>query len=306
MPLSELKLIERIRRMAGRAPKPARPAVVRGIGDDGAVLRLGAGADTLVTTDLCIEDVHFRREWYPAEAIGRQCLTRGLSDIAAMAGEPVAAFLSLAVPAKTSQRWVDGFLKGLLELAGEHRVVLAGGDVSLSPERVLADILVLGRVPAGRAVLRSGAKRGDALYVTGTLGRAAARVAARRAGERPAVELPEPRIAAGRALRGVATAMIDSSDGLSTDLRHICDESGVGAVLWASEVPAPAGITFALHGGEDYELLFTARPGTRVPAQVAGVPVTRIGEMTGDRRMWVTDARGRMRRLEPRGWQHFA
>src|SRR5205085_6611023 len=156
------------------------------------------------TTDLCIEGVHFRRDWYPPSFIGRQCLTRGLSDVAAMGGVPVAAFLSLALPPNLPQAWVDGFLEGLLALAGEHKVVLAGGDVSTTREGVTADIMVVGRVPAGKAILRSGAKPGDALYVTGMLGVGAARVAALRAGKkRGAATAPaSPRVAVGQKLLG--------------------------------------------------------------------------------------------------------
>lgn len=308
MPIPELKLIERIRRMAGTlAPTPGQSAVVRGIGDDCAVLRLGAGSDTLVTTDLSIEGVHFRRDWYPAGFIGRQCLTRGLSDVAAMGGEPVAFFLSLALPPKTSQAWVDAFFRGMLAHAIEFRVALSGGDISTSTSGVVADIMVIGRVPAGKAILRSGAKAGDGLYVTGMLGVAAARVAALRAGTKPEVASaqPTPRVGVGRKLISVASAMIDTSDGLSTDLKHLCDESGCGAIVYAPALPAPAGLDFALHGGEDYELLFTAPARKKVPSKIAGVPISRIGEITREKKIWLADPRGRMQRLKPQGWQHF-
>ncbi|HKC72449.1 MAG TPA: thiamine-phosphate kinase, partial [Terriglobales bacterium] len=124
----------------------------------------------LVTTDFSLEGVHFQRKWHPPESVGHRCLTRGLSDIAAMGGEPVAAFLSLALPARLSQRWVDGFLRGFLDLGKKCRVPLAGGDIAQSPAGVLADIVVVGSAPKGSAVLRSGARPGDSLYVTGELG----------------------------------------------------------------------------------------------------------------------------------------
>jgi thiamine-monophosphate kinase len=277
--------------------------VVEGIGDDCAVLRPRRGCELLVTTDFSLEDVHFRRPWSSPEDIGHRCLARGLSDIASMGGEPVTAFLSLALPAHLPQRWVDGFLRGLLKLAKSSGVTLAGGDIAQSPAGVLADIMVLGQVPAGEAVRRSGARAGDRIYVTGDLGRAAAAIVARRAGKKVPIPVPQPRLRVGQALRGVASAMIDISDGLSTDLAHLCDESRVGAVIEAARVPAPAGIDFALHGGDDYELLFTARG--KVPSRIAGVAITAIGRVLRNRRTWI-EARGKKLPLAPRGWQHFA
>src|SRR5215471_11558923 len=153
----------------GRTRRPNR-AILTGIGDDCAVLRLLAGRDSLVTTDFTLEGIHFRSDWHPAESVGHRCLTRGLSDIAAMGGEPVAAFLSLALPRKLRQSWVDGFMRGLLGLAKRAGVKLAGGDTAESPDGVLADIVVLGSVPTGKAILRSGARPGHRIYVSGALG----------------------------------------------------------------------------------------------------------------------------------------
>ncbi len=161
----ERELIKRIRRIAGSGP-----AVVTGIGDDAAVLRMPPDHDVLVTTDFSIEKVHFRREWHRPRVVGWRCLTRGLSDIAAMGGEPRAAFLSLAVSSDVPQNWVDKFLKGLLALAKEYKVPLAGGDTAQAASGIQADIVVVGSVPKGTAVLRSGAKPGDQIYVTGELG----------------------------------------------------------------------------------------------------------------------------------------
>ena len=166
MPLPEKALIARIR----GAAKVGKGAVVTGIGDDCAVLKPPSGHEILVTTDFTLEGVHFRREWHSPEVVGRRCLTRGLSDIAAMGGQPLAVFLSLALPGKLPQNWVNRFMKGLLGLAGEFKVPLAGGDTAQSPREILADIVVLGSVPKGTAVLRSGAKPGDRIYVTGELG----------------------------------------------------------------------------------------------------------------------------------------
>jgi thiamine-monophosphate kinase len=311
MPLPERKLIERIKRAAHARSR----VLTRGIGDDCAVLRPPRGHEILITTDFSLEDVHFRREWHPPESVGHRCLARGLSDIAAMGGEPLAVFLSLALPKNLPQRWADGFLRGLMKLAREFKVPLAGGDIAQSPAGVLADIIVVGSAPQGRALLRSGACIGDAIYVTGTLGASAAAIQLFRAGKKlrptrhPAHFFPEPRIAAGRVLRQrrLATAAIDLSDGLSTDLSHICEESGVGAAVYAESVPVAKGATLelALHGGEDYELLFTARGNTRVPKEIGGVRVSRIGEIIRGSRVFVADGTGLVKPLPPRGWEHF-
>ncbi len=169
MPLAEKRLIARIRsRAAGRR------GIAAGIGDDCAILQIPFGHQTLVTTDFSLEGVHFRREWHPAEAVGHRCLARGLSDIAAMGGNPIAAFLSLALPRNLRQPWVDQFVKGLLKLADRFKVSLAGGDTAQSPGGILADIVVVGSVPKGKAIRRTGARPGDRIYVTGALGGAAA------------------------------------------------------------------------------------------------------------------------------------
>src|SRR5258707_3670698 len=315
MPLSEKKLIKQIRRSAG-----AGKSVVTGIGDDCAVLRVPAGHELLVTTDFTIEKVHFRRDWHSPEFVGRRCLTRGLSDIAAMGGEPWAAFLSLALASDVSQKWVDGFMKGLLDLAKEFKVALAGGDTaqSASGGGIQADIVVVGSVPKGKAVLRSGAKAGDQIYVTGELGGSAAALT-QLAESKPAGTkylrrfCPVPRIAAGQWLRrrGVASAMIDLSDGLSTDLKHICQESHVGAEIDAEAIPRTqvgpgkkrVALELALHGGDDYELLFTSA--AAVPPAVAGVRVTRIGRTTKSAPMQLIGKDGKARPLKPGGWEHF-
>jgi thiamine-monophosphate kinase len=314
VPLSEKLLIQRIRRAAGRA----RGLLTAGIGDDCAVVRMERGQEALVTTDFSLEDVHFRREWHPPNAVGHRCLARGLSDIAAMGGIPRAAFLSLALPADLPQKWVDQFITGLLRLAKRNSVILAGGDTAQSPAGILADIMVLGSVPAGKAILRSGARPGEALYVTGTLGSAADVLNRLRDGEklRPGTNshskhfYPEPRVAVGRFLREkkLATAMIDISDGLSTDLGHICDESKTGATVHADALPASAdrdALMLALHGGDEYELLFTADPRRRLPARIAGVPITRIGEITRGRQMKLIRPDGKTEPLKASGWEHF-
>ena len=320
MPLCEKALIRRIRDRAAKQPGSGLHGVI-GIGDDCAVVPIPHGHEALVTTDFSLEDVHFKRAWHPPESVGHRCLARGLSDIAAMGGQPLAVFLSLAVPRSLPQKWVDGFLRGLLKLASEFKVRLAGGDTAESPGGILADIVGLGSVPKGKAVLRSGARPGDRIYVTGELGASAAAVDLLTAGKklRPTEFashfFPRPRVAVGRFLRekGLASAMIDISDGLSTDLGHICDESEVGAELEGKSIPvATAGkpavsvdLWCAVHGGEDYELLFTASPGKRVPSRIAGVAIRQIGLVTGGRKVWLRDRRGARQRLAPQGWEHF-
>ncbi len=307
MPVSEKKLIEQIRRLA----RPSS-SVVMGIGDDCAVLRLPPGHELLLTTDFTIEGVHFRRDWHLPELVGRRCLTRGLSDIAAMGGEPRAAFLSLAVPSDTPQNWVNRFLKGLLDLAEEFKVPLAGGDTAQSPSGIQADIVVVGSVPRGKAVLRSGAKPGDQIYVTGELGGAAAALAPLAQSKRGFRHLPpQARVAVGQSLRrrGMASAMIDVSDGVSTDLEHLCQESHVGAEIEAEAIPRaqvekkPVALEQALHGGDDYELLFTSA--ALIPARVAGVRVTRIGQIKPSPGMRLIGEDGKSRRLKAEGWEHF-
>ena len=334
MPLTEKALIAEIRRMvthAGQrrradvrvdATRPA-PAVLAGIGDDCAVLRVPPGLEMLVTTDFSLEGIHFRRDWHPAEVVGHRCLARGLSDIAAMGGKPVAAFLSLALPRDLSQEWARRFMRGLIGLARQFGVTLAGGDTAESPNGILADILVVGTVPKGQAVLRSGARVGDRIFVSGQLGGSAAAVWQMRKKPKTKLKLrdyprhflPQPRIELGRILRerGLASAMIDTSDGLSTDLAHLCEESAVGAELEAGLIPRAivgkppraVDIEFALHGGEDYELLFTAPPTSRVPSRIGGVPITHIGHIRRKRRIFLIDLGDVRHELQPRGWEHF-
>ena len=331
MPLSEKALIAEIRRIAGskssdRADRRFRTnqsAVVAGIGDDCAILRPPPGRDSLVTTDFTLEGIHFRRNWHSPESIGHRCLARGLSDIAAMGGEPAAVFLSLAVPQDLPQAWIGRFARSLIRLAEKFGVALAGGDTAQSPNGIVADIIVVGTVPRGKAICRSGARPGDSIYITGELGGSASAVLEMQAKPKGKLKArdyirhfyPEPRLEVGRILRekGLATAMIDTSDGLSTDLAHICNESGVGAEILAEQIPRarvgkPAREVdpdLALHGGEDYELLFTAPAGKRVAARIGGVAVTRIGQITGRRKILIRNSRGIGSELRPQGWEHF-
>jgi thiamine-monophosphate kinase len=314
--VNERSLIRQIRRMALAS---VNSAIKMGIGDDCAILRLKPGFELLVTTDLCIENVHFRRAWHPATAVGHRCLTRGLSDIAAMGGEPLACFLSLGLPADLPQAWANGFLRGLLALASRHKVQLAGGDVSSAPQ-ITADIVVTGQVPSGTAILRSGAKPGDRIYVSGALGGSAGTLKKLLSGKaiKPTKSSPHfyptPRLEVGDWLRKshLATAMIDISDGTSVDLRHICDESGVAAILISNKVPIAksADLELALHGGEDYELLFTSPQSAKIPSRIAGVAITYVGEIRNRRdyssAIQILGDNGKVLPLPQRGWEHFA
>ncbi len=336
----ESALLKQIR---ARADRTSHPGLLLGIGDDCALLHLGVGEELAVTTDLSIAGRHFRLDWHPPESVGHRTLARGLSDLAAMGARPVAAFLSLGLPKKLVQSpkgrksWLTRFLDGFLALAEAHQVPLAGGDLAESPIPV-ADIVLTGAVRRGKALLRSGARPGDLLYVTGSLGSSAAglsRIAQLAAAleksrlrPRPPVLpripsrlkaliaphlYPRPRVAQGLLLaRGaLATAAIDLSDGLSTDLAHLCEESGVAAEVDVAALPIAPAATLAqtLHGGEEYELLFTASPATRVPSQLDGVPVTRIGRIVGPRQaepmVTLITPRGTLP-LTPRGWEHFS
>jgi thiamine-monophosphate kinase len=272
---------------------------------------------------LTLEGIHFRRDWHPPESVGHRCLARGLSDIAAMGGEPVAAFLSLALPRDLPQAWVGRFARSLISLGERFGVTLAGGDTAESPNGILADIIVVGTAPKGKSVLRSGARPGDRIFVSGELGGSAAAILQMRTKPKKKVKprayprhfYPEPRVELGRILRekGLASAMIDTSDGLSTDLAHLCEESNVGAEVESVLIPrASVGkparevdLDLALHGGEDYELIFTARPGQRVPSHIAGVALTHIGHITRSRLILVRNLKGVAYQLEPKGWEHF-
>jgi thiamine-monophosphate kinase len=335
-PLGELGLIEQIRRNFPITSKN----IVLGIGDDCAILRPPAGSEVLVTTDLTLEGRHFRRDLHPPESVGHRCLARGLSDLAAMGATPLAAFLSLALPAsmlaKSAGRdWVERFFNGLRALVEMHRVPLAGGDTAESPGGkngfILADIVLVGSAPKGEALRRSGGAAGDVLYVTGQLGGAAAELAMMVKRQRRILKVemteghpqlfPEPRLDVGESLlhRKLATACVDISDGLSTDLAHLCSASGVCAEIEEAALPihplvrklaANVALPTALHGGEDYELLFAAPASVLMPTSLAGVPITRIGTLknrrSGRPRMTLLTLGGSRVELRPGGWEHLS
>ncbi|MFL6216636.1 MAG: thiamine-phosphate kinase [Blastocatellia bacterium] len=332
----ELEIIARL-----RARAHAAAGVRIGIGDDAAVLQTDSARDLLACSDLMTEGVHFCREWSPPHLLGRKALAVTLSDIAAMGGAARYAMASIALPSNLPAGFVDELFNGLLDYADASDVAIIGGDTSSSTDSLFIDTIALGNCEAGRAVARSGASASDVVYVTGALGASMAGLMLLERGHRLTSNAtmsddemsrarasamskhlsPAPHLALGRLIgeRRLATAMIDVSDGLSTDLSHVLDESSCGAVLRAAAIPvadaarALAGelnaepLALALHGGEEYELLFTARPEHRERiAQLSnevGVPITAIGEITaGDGLRLERD--GAVEPLKASGYEH--
>ena len=275
--MRETEIIARIRNLAG---KTNSSRLITGIGDDCAIYRPRPGEDLVVTTDLTIQGRHFQLDSHTAADVGHLSLARSLSDLAAMGAEPLFCLVSLALPAELSSAWLKRFYTGLLILARKSDIALAGGDLSRF-DQVVVDVMCCGRVPRGKALTRSGARPGDVIYVTGSLGASALGLETRTGHAWKRHLRPQPRLAAGIRLRRLpATAAMDLSDGLSLDLYRLCLESGVSAQL-DEAIPIAKGATLelALHAGEDYELLFTASPKSRVPAWIDGLSITRIGEI---------------------------
>lgn len=321
----EFDLIELIRRHAGQT----RDDVRVGIGDDAAVLAVPAGHELAVAIDTLVEGVHFPRGTAPAD-IGWKALAVNLSDLAAMGASPAWALLALTMPGADTA-FVEGLAEGFARLAQPHRLALVGGDTTRGPLTI--SVAVHGFVPPGQALTRAGARAGDVVLVTGTLGDAAAGLHAvqhpprdddNRAGLRAflseRLNRPTPRLAAGAALRGQATACIDISDGLLADLGHICTASGVGAEIEAAWLPRSSALLelydettalhFALSGGDDYELCFTA-PVARVADLQAGLArlgcgATKIGRIVEGAGVRVRDADGSWLATHRPGWEHFA
>ncbi|MCY4487467.1 MAG: thiamine-phosphate kinase [Deltaproteobacteria bacterium] len=321
--LGEFGLIDLIQRKT-----PRRRGVRLGIGDDAAWVST-AGDSLLFTSDLLIEGVHFNREWISMRDLGHKSLTASLSDIAAMGGRPAFFLLSLALP-DIDTRQAAALVDGIQALAAEHRVALVGGD-TCAADRLTIDVFLAGEAPHG-AVTRAGARVGDDIYVTGTLGDSALGLAL-LSDPRPKVSArdrnylvgrhhrPSARVKTGMLLarEGLAHAMMDVSDGLAQDLGHICRASRTGAVVHQARVPlspafvrvaGPDDLWCALAGGEDYELLFTAAPDARKSvervARRAGVPITRIGECVPRKRgVTLVDAGGECAPLSAGGYDHF-
>ncbi len=293
MPRSEAEILARIKRSK-------TPGLKRGIGDDCAIYQPKPGEDLVFTTDFLIENVHFTRATHPPRAIGHKALARGLSDIAAMGADPRFCLLSLALPDWATTRFINSLFDGLQDLAAQTRCPLAGGDLSHAP-LLLCDIVVCGSVPSGEALLRSGAHPGDSIWVSGSLGGSALGLRTQSGRARRRHLYPEPRLALGRAIRTIATSAMDLSDGLSLDLARLCTESHVAAAITAPPIFPGATLDAALHGGEDYELLFTL-PARKHPKAFGAVPVTRIGSIVSGVPGCVTlDGKP----LAPLGYDHF-
>jgi thiamine-monophosphate kinase len=316
-----------------------------GPGDDAALLAARSGYQAILTCDWFLEDTHFLRDKHPADSIGWKCLARAVSDVAAMGGRPRCFLLGLALPVSCTGRWLVDFVRGLRRASAKLGCPLAGGDTTQRNE-ILINVTVVGEVRSGRALTRSGAQPGDAIFVSGRLGEAERGLQLLRKMRRPQTNdpalrkhlYPEPRLALGQWLseHRMATAMMDLSDGLSTDLPRLCAASGVGARIQAARVPAvlpiahansgkgsrneavqrdaselawnSKAIDLALNGGDDYELLFTVRPGKarRLPDRIGRIPITRIGEVTRERKLLLVQADGSEQSLKEGGWNPFA
>jgi thiamine-monophosphate kinase len=322
--LGEFGLIDTIRARVGSAA-----GVHRGIGDDAAELEIPAGHRLLTSTDLLLEEVHFSFAWINASDLGRKAVAVNLSDIAAMGGSPRFLYIGLACPATTELTQLDAFVEGALAEAAAHGVALVGGDTCRSPGPWVISVTVEGTAPPAEVIGRNGAQAGDVVLVSGTLGDSALALALWQKGTSPEAFLaarhnrPTPRVGLGRELAraGVATAMIDLSDGLASDLGHILAASGVGGEVRAAALPLsptfrahlqqhPGLINLALAGGEDYELLCTVPPAHLAAALAAGdragVPLTVVGTVTapaGGLQLRTDD--GRLRPLQVRGYDHF-
>jgi len=321
--VGERALIERITARLATAPW-----VIVGPGDDAAVIAPERGEDDVLTTDAQIEDVHFDRRFVPPDAIGHRALAVNLSDLAAMGAQPRAALLSLALPGALDVAVVDGLMDGMLALAAAHRVTIIGGNITRSPGPMMIDVTAIGSVRRRRVLTRAGARPGDDVYVTGTVGAALAGLQSLQSGRLGCTECqerflrPEPRVRAGLLLgrNRAASACMDLSDGLADGVRQIGEASGVGMTIDATALPMPDEVRHwyeaqgqdpvaaAVAGGDDYELFFTLRPSWRgrlrgVQRHLADLPITRIGTVTKERRFVVRTPGGD--RPLPEGYEHF-
>ncbi|KAF1714220.1 thiamine-phosphate kinase [Pseudoxanthomonas yeongjuensis] len=315
MSAAEFDLIDRIRTRVRE-----RDDVVLGIGDDAALLQVPPGMQLVVTADTLNAGVHFPEATAPAD-IGWKSLAVNLSDLAAMGAMPAWCTLSLSMP-EADASWVDAFLDGFLELADQHALALVGGDTTRGPLSI--SVTAMGLLETGSALRRDGARVGDDVWVTGTLGDAAAALEVLLAGREPSpflrkrLDRPTPRVAAGRRLSGLAHSCIDLSDGLLADLAHVCERSGVGAEINLTSLPGSDALAaldpaqywrWQASGGDDYELCFSASPRNRElvmqALDFAEVPATRIGRIVAGQGVKGFDAKGGEWQPVQSGYQHF-
>lgn len=330
--VGEFPLIDRIRRIL---PAAGKKDLLVDIGDDTAVIRIDRRRALLVTCDIQVEDRHFRFDHITPYQLGRRSMAVNLSDVGAMGGRPTYALVSLGLPADFPLKSCDRLFEGMRDELASHRARIVGGNLARTGDFLVVDVTMLGEADPSRILTRGGARVGDRIFVTGTLGASGAgfQVLAAFGKRFPGRYrhlvsrhlLPVPRVAAGRkiARTGIATAMIDISDGVAGDLFHICTRSGVGAEIDEDRLPLPERIgeiadrsgktviDLALHSGEDYELLFTVPrrvPWSRVASlsRGLGVPVTEIGRIVPREKGYrLVDSRGRKTPLVPAGWDHF-
>ena len=328
---SEGALLNRIRQAVLSDGGSKARCVRLGIGDDAAILKPRPGREMIVSSDFLIEGVHFLPA-DPPNAVGYKALARAVSDLAAMGAEPLSFLLNLAMPSARTGAWLDKFLKGMDQATRKFRIPLIGGDLA-NNEKVAVCVVVIGDVPSGRAVQRSGARPGDLIYVSGKLGaaRLGLEISLKRFDKRRDARsllashlCPSPRLELGSWLAShrVATAMMDISDGLSIDLARLCESSRVGAVVYAdcipeARIPEPwrrrlrlspsAALGFALNGGDDYELVFTVpeRGVKQLKRAPGGVRLTCIGEVTRKREILLINSTGQESLLQIHGWDHF-
>jgi len=299
--LGEGGLIQRIRTQF------LESGVELGIGDDTAILDIPAGHSALFCSDLLAEDSHFIRGLHPPDSVGYKAVAVNVSDVGAMGGVPLHFVISFAAPGDLDVAWVDGFYNGVARACREFKVSLVGGDSSTA-KSIFVDVAMIGSVKKGCAVRRSGAKLGDKIYVTGALGGSTRGLQLLRNGVREDTAVqrhlyPQPRHVIGAAVASKAHSMIDVSDGLSTDLGHILEESKVSARIYKDRIPAAPGASESevLNGGEEYELILTS------DADLSEIPLTCIGEIipsTRDHRILLVDGASESV-LAPKGWQHF-
>lgn len=330
--IGEFGLIERIKKIV---PKATEDNILLGIGDDTAIIKITAEKWLLATCDIQIEDTHFRLRHGSPYQIGRRAMTVNLSDIASMGGKPAYALVSAGLPPNLEVKGFDDLFKGMSDALAEHSAFIIGGNLAHTSDKIIIDVFLLGEISPNQILLRSGAKPGDRIFVTGTLGASAAGFYVLENYQKDYPQKfahlvhshldPVARIEAGMAIAksDYATSMIDISDGLAGDLKHICDDSNVGAEIVEKNIPLPEAIDeladtiskskvdLALHGGEDYELLFTMQSNTpsslieKIAAE-AKVKITEVGRIISKEEGYnIITAENQQLPLHPKGWDHF-